>query len=395
MFAARREHVEQVIRPALARGDWVVCDRFTDATLRLPGRRPRRARAAHRRTRADRARRSATGPHAAVRRAARSVAGAAGASSRRPGARSTSSRPRRRRSSRACAMPILRAPPPRPRAFASSTRRGRSPTCAPSSRVLIADMVERPLLPLAESAPRTSARAVAARGRTACCSPGRRGIGKRVLAMHFARALLCERRATDGSACGACASCGYVAAGQHPDLRVLEPFEVDDDGESKPLAEIKIDTVRDLTEMGAAHEPSRDGQGGDRRSRGVAQHRRRQRAPEDARGAAARRRSSCWCRITRAGGADVAQPLPATRSAASVARSRPCVACGAGRRECRRPCSRKPAARRWPRCALPTRRGRRSARVWLAALAKPSALPAVALASRVEAGARRTSGATA
>jgi len=32
MFAARREHLEQVIRPALARGDWVVCDRFTDAT---------------------------------------------------------------------------------------------------------------------------------------------------------------------------------------------------------------------------------------------------------------------------------------------------------------------------------------------------------------------------
>jgi dTMP kinase len=33
MFAARREHVEHVIRPALARGDWVVCDRFTDATF--------------------------------------------------------------------------------------------------------------------------------------------------------------------------------------------------------------------------------------------------------------------------------------------------------------------------------------------------------------------------
>lgn len=32
MFAARREHVETVIEPALAAGAWVVCDRFTDAT---------------------------------------------------------------------------------------------------------------------------------------------------------------------------------------------------------------------------------------------------------------------------------------------------------------------------------------------------------------------------
>jgi dTMP kinase len=32
MFAARREHLEQVIEPALARGEWVICDRFSDAT---------------------------------------------------------------------------------------------------------------------------------------------------------------------------------------------------------------------------------------------------------------------------------------------------------------------------------------------------------------------------
>jgi dTMP kinase len=32
MFAARGIHLENLIRPALTRGEWVVCDRFTDAT---------------------------------------------------------------------------------------------------------------------------------------------------------------------------------------------------------------------------------------------------------------------------------------------------------------------------------------------------------------------------
>jgi dTMP kinase len=32
MFAARREHLERVIEPALECGDWVICDRFSDAT---------------------------------------------------------------------------------------------------------------------------------------------------------------------------------------------------------------------------------------------------------------------------------------------------------------------------------------------------------------------------
>ena len=37
MFAARREHIERVIELALARGDWVLCDRFTDATFAYQG----------------------------------------------------------------------------------------------------------------------------------------------------------------------------------------------------------------------------------------------------------------------------------------------------------------------------------------------------------------------
>jgi dTMP kinase len=37
MFAARREHLAKVIEPALANGEWVVCDRFSDATYAYQG----------------------------------------------------------------------------------------------------------------------------------------------------------------------------------------------------------------------------------------------------------------------------------------------------------------------------------------------------------------------
>jgi dTMP kinase len=37
VFAARAEHLDKVIRPALAAGRWVICDRFTDATYAYQG----------------------------------------------------------------------------------------------------------------------------------------------------------------------------------------------------------------------------------------------------------------------------------------------------------------------------------------------------------------------
>ena len=37
MYAARRDHIERVIRPALAQGAWVVCDRFADSTRAYQG----------------------------------------------------------------------------------------------------------------------------------------------------------------------------------------------------------------------------------------------------------------------------------------------------------------------------------------------------------------------
>jgi DNA polymerase-3 subunit delta' len=82
---------------------------------------------------------------------------------------------------------------------------------------------------------------------------GREGIGKRAFTEALAGALLCERPGTGGTACGKCASCGWMGQGSHPDFRRLEPeiFSESQDPEEgaekkKPSLEIKIDQVRDI-----------------------------------------------------------------------------------------------------------------------------------------------------
>jgi DNA polymerase-3 subunit delta' len=77
---------------------------------------------------------------------------------------------------------------------------------------------------------------------------GPRGVGKRALALEFARALLCESPRPGHRPCGACPGCLWVAAGQHPDLRRVEPVDVDDEGNVTPAEVIRIDAIRRLSE---------------------------------------------------------------------------------------------------------------------------------------------------
>lgn len=77
---------------------------------------------------------------------------------------------------------------------------------------------------------------------------GARGMGKRTLARNFARSLLCENPAPDGLACGTCASCHYVAVGQHPDLQMVEPFVMDEEGDVKAQDAIPVPRIRTLIE---------------------------------------------------------------------------------------------------------------------------------------------------
>lgn len=67
---------------------------------------------------------------------------------------------------------------------------------------------------------------------------GPEGIGKHRLSQRLTALLLCEQPSSEGEGCGRCPSCGWLRAGTHPDLTVLNPEET---GKA-----IKVDQVRAL-----------------------------------------------------------------------------------------------------------------------------------------------------
>ena len=76
---------------------------------------------------------------------------------------------------------------------------------------------------------------------------GPRGIGKRLVADHLAMAANCTERAPGAEPCGVCPTCRTIAAGQHPDVIVVEP---DPDLASRTIA---IEVVREVIRQAQYH----------------------------------------------------------------------------------------------------------------------------------------------
>ena len=88
---------------------------------------------------------------------------------------------------------------------------------------------------------------------------GQRGIGKFDFARAFAASLLCENIQVEGIACATCAACNWLANGNHPDFRLLQPETIAEDGvdsggtdagkKKKASRQITIDQVRALDDF--------------------------------------------------------------------------------------------------------------------------------------------------
>jgi DNA polymerase-3 subunit delta' len=79
---------------------------------------------------------------------------------------------------------------------------------------------------------------------------GPQGVGKRELARHWAKSLLCERPRPTGEACGECEACHWFDAGTHPDFLLLTLLERESkEGELKRATEISVEQAREAVEF--------------------------------------------------------------------------------------------------------------------------------------------------
>ncbi len=79
------------------------------------------------------------------------------------------------------------------------------------------------------------------------------GLGRRSLALAFARALNCTNPPAPGEFCGQCRDCKQIAAKQHPDLSIVEPTIKDPEKRNELIpaqyGEIRISQIRDLQRL--------------------------------------------------------------------------------------------------------------------------------------------------
>ncbi len=83
---------------------------------------------------------------------------------------------------------------------------------------------------------------------TALLLHGPDGVGKKVMALEFAQALLCAGRKGDEPACGLCADCQAVEKGLHPDVRLVDQaYQTSfQEGEESKARTLKVKTIRHL-----------------------------------------------------------------------------------------------------------------------------------------------------
>ena len=92
---------------------------------------------------------------------------------------------------------------------------------------------------------------------------GRQGIGKYAFARHLAAAMLCQKPLSNKEACGVCASCRWLASGEHPNFYQIQPEALSgqtaeeqnvEEGtttkaKKKPSQQISVDQIRGLTDF--------------------------------------------------------------------------------------------------------------------------------------------------